>query len=657
MSIASMKIPSQISQHLGQVAENHSTKFHAPPVKKQKAGSSCSLGGDISSRSDNTTAYRRKNHTIEGDLGIKPLSPGPTHTKSIAERAKAAAIVLNRYRIEYKNDWDFPESILHSETQIYKALERGVPIELVIPAFPFKSSNRSKKVLGPLPDEAERLSLLHLNGLCLAIRDSTGSDTFLTIVSDGITYSDILDVSDQEVWSYGQHLRQIAEQNRCHYIRFARICDLVGKDYESQHLDEALYLAKVAEYRSLLEANTPSDFNVLEAITNDPDISKTYKGYKKFLMTERDDRNDRSRSQTERENSAIAKAMIVRGKAFAETIRTKYPGFVRLSIHPSNDTKKVSITMLPQDNKTVMTPWHGAVVRGADGSVSMSHAILIPAMTHEIAYADRRPSYFRERSDVFSWPAMDVIFEYLYPCGILIRPSKPTEAYPLSMVDMKKIRELATTCSPIILRGFSRAKEPQAYLVKEHDCTLPFSGKSNLIQDIESQLRKDLQNNDVVSHCNIVSQAATTSDKGTRNNNFPDNSQLQYFVSGLSCQTRDSDVLFASSTLLARYLPQAYNIQKLEKIKWTYRNQGSTMENIPLITRHPTRNSPCLRWHQNWSKRRTSCGSTDIGIDNGSQSLIALIDSLLLDRRVCLRFPQQEGDVFVFDSLAVLHTL
>lgn len=106
----------------------------------------------------------------------------------------------------------------------------------------------------------------------------------------------------------------MAEQNGCHCIRFSRICDLVGAEHETENLNETLYLARASEYRRLLEAATPSGFDVLEAITNDVDILKTYKGYKKFLMSERDDRADRSRSATERENSGIAKAMIVRGK-------------------------------------------------------------------------------------------------------------------------------------------------------------------------------------------------------------------------------------------------------------------------------------------------------------------------------------------------------
>ncbi|GAW11691.1 hypothetical protein ANO14919_010410 [Xylariales sp. No.14919] len=493
--------------------------------------------------------------TVGPGPSSKALAPVPSSPKPIVERAKAAAVVLNRYRIEYKNDWDFPQSILYSQAQIQKFLERGHPIELVIPAFPFKSSNRSKKVLGPLPDEAERLSLLHLNGLCLAIKDATYCDTFLTIVSD-----DILGVSDQEVWRYGYELRQMAEKNGCRYIRFARIYDLIGPEHEIENLNEELYLSKVSEYRSLLEANAPSSFDVLDAITNDPDISKTYKGYKKFLMSERDDRTNRSRSQTERENSGIAKAMILRGKAFAETVKSKYPDSIRLSIHPSNDTNKVSITMLPQDNEIVMTPWHGAVVRSLDGSVSMSHAILIPAMTHDIVYVDGRPSYFRERSEVFNCPNGDISFEYMYPCGIIIKPTNPTSLYPLSMVDMQKVRTLATTCSPVVLRGFSNTEDCGAFITRAYYGL----GSARAIQEVQ-----DMSNNATkgsimapaeMTHPNMLKMAVVETEHSSDKKKTSDSPHFQCFVSQSAPRSDDDYMLFASSDLFVRYLPQAYNI-------------------------------------------------------------------------------------------------
>lgn len=127
-------------------------------------------------------------------------------------------------------------------------------------------------------------------------------------------FIDLLGVSDQEVWRYGQQLRQMAKDNACDHIRFSRICDLVDAKYAPGELDEELYLERASKYRHLLVANTPSGFNVIDAISNDPDISKTYKGYKKFLKSERDDRNHhRSHSLTEKENAVIAKKMISRG--------------------------------------------------------------------------------------------------------------------------------------------------------------------------------------------------------------------------------------------------------------------------------------------------------------------------------------------------------
>jgi pyoverdine/dityrosine biosynthesis protein Dit1 len=111
---------------------------------------------------------------------------------SISEQANEALKVLNRYRTGYQNDWDLPQSLLDSRERIETYIRRGKPIELVLPAFPFKSSNRTKKVLGPLPDEAERISLLHLSGLCEAIKDATSHRAQLVIVSDGLCYNGTL---------------------------------------------------------------------------------------------------------------------------------------------------------------------------------------------------------------------------------------------------------------------------------------------------------------------------------------------------------------------------------------------------------------------------------------------------------------------------------
>ncbi|KAI1324201.1 Clavaminate synthase-like protein [Xylariaceae sp. FL0255] len=589
----------------------------------------------------------------------------PPPPKTIPEQAQAAVAVLNRYRIEFTNDWDIPESISRAQIQIEAALNRGEPIELVLPAFPFKSSNKTKKVLGPLPDEAERISLLHLNGLCEGIKDVAEVDAFLTIVSDGVVYNDILGVSDEEVWNYGQALREMATALGCHNLRFARLCDLVKSGSSSDALDKESYLAEAETYRNSIQANIPAGFDVLDAIANDTNIVSTYTGYKKFLASERDERPGRSRSQTERENAAIAKSMITRGKAFAETVKQNYGNSVRLSIHPSNDKDKISIKLLPQNNQIPMTPWHGAIVRGVDGSVSMTHALSVPAVTHDVVYKDGRPSYFRERSDVFSWPGMDLTFEYLYPCGIMIKPTNPASGYTLSSVDMQKVRILAETSSPIVLRGFANTKDRRTYIAKAYDLGEIFMWKS-LVTVVKDAANTDPGSSVAFSseampmHFDGIFKVVKVKDEATgKEKKVSDPPRMQYFVSQSAAQPGDGYTLFSSSDLFVKYLPQAYPIEKLERLRWTVDSYGHyhhQISDIPLVVRHPTRDTPCMRWHSPWPKYKTAFGHAEITIDNGSQNVIPLVDGLLYDRRVCLRFSWEEGDVLVSDNMSMLHT-
>ena len=73
--------------------------------------------------------------------------------------------------------------------QVYEQVKAGQPIQMCLPAFPFKSPNTESKVLGRLPDMAEQFALAHLNGLCAAIGDVYPPGAELTIISDGLVYN------------------------------------------------------------------------------------------------------------------------------------------------------------------------------------------------------------------------------------------------------------------------------------------------------------------------------------------------------------------------------------------------------------------------------------------------------------------------------------
>lgn len=180
---------------------------------------------------------------------------------------------------------------------------------------------------------------------------------------------DLLDVSDSEVWTYSQTLRSIAQEMGCSNIQFSRIYELLGSEYSNYTTPtEEEYLHMVPEFRKGLERNLPDGYNVAEEISNNADVTATYRGHKKFPETEHDTKLGRSRA--DKENAEIAKRMLNRGKvscnynwmghtaatdlkanlfkAFAQAIKKRFPVSVRLSIHPSTDFDKSPLRCCPR---------------------------------------------------------------------------------------------------------------------------------------------------------------------------------------------------------------------------------------------------------------------------------------------------------------------
>ena len=305
-------------------------------------------------------------------------------------------------------------------------------------------------------------------------------------------------------------------------------------------------------------------------------------------------------------------------------------------------------------------------MRKVDGTITMMHAHNVPAVSHELIYKKNQPSYFLERSDLFDWNGKDLDFEFLYPTGIIFRPRNPLTKHALCTVDMQKVRFLAEKCSPIVLRGFSETRDRRAFTAKAYDLGEVLPWKSGIIQEVKDEANSDPTSNSVVSnesmpmHYDGMFKLIKVKDELTgKEKEVSDVPRFQYFVSQSVAAPGDGYTLFSSSALFARYLPRAYNIKKLSKIRWTCRSHGffnHIMADLPLIVPHPTTGAPCARWHQPWPRWRTSYGYADISIDNGSQGLIQVVDATLFDRRVCLYFAWEMGDVLVSDNIAMLHT-
>lgn len=114
----------------------------------------------------------------------------PPHTKSVPEICEDIVSVLARYRLVHQNDTNKPwgaKAKFLCQVERFVAKKEAVP--MAIPAFPFKSPNKTTKVIGSLPDKGEEVALMHLQNLSLAIKDVYEPGANVFIVSDGLMYN------------------------------------------------------------------------------------------------------------------------------------------------------------------------------------------------------------------------------------------------------------------------------------------------------------------------------------------------------------------------------------------------------------------------------------------------------------------------------------
>ncbi|CAG8290184.1 unnamed protein product [Penicillium salamii] len=601
------------------------------------------------------------------------LTPSPDSQRTAMDVLR----IVESYGVDFEKtgiSWKGFESFVPI---VLAQIEKQEPIRMILPAFPFKSPNSHDKVLGDLPDFGEELALFHLNGLCQNISAVYAPGAEIYISSDGLVYNDILGVSDETVWNYGEALRNIAVEKELHHVKFIRLFELLEHPWFPSSTPEAaknFYLAHAGCLRrELMFAFGDSTFDAAKAIKTDNDTCLTYRGYIKFLTQDlaHQKRPDMSKRAWQAKIAETARQMIIRGKMFAAAIQKNRKDYVRLSIHESGGEKKLSMSLVPQiRGRLGYTPWHSAVAVGVDGTYSTVHAEDVRD-THDVVYRNGQPYYFRERSSLFDWTedGLSVKFEHLYPSGLVIRPADidNVNAPPsIRAIPMQKVRQMSNTMSPIVLRGFSDTLVEDLYIDKASELgdILPWS--FGIIQKVRDDGRSDKMGNNVTSNEampmhfdgmfkfeDILDPITGEIKKVQRPPGY------QFFTCPATAPKGNGYTLFASSRLFFRYLPYPWSADRLEIITWAMDNNGfwdAKLKNLPLVVKHPVSGLPCMRWHQPWDASKTKFSTCEVKIENDDNILVEIIDRITYDHRVCLRFGWEKGDLLVSDNTAMLHT-
>jgi PAS domain S-box-containing protein len=287
-------------------------------------------------------------------------------------------------------------------------IERQEKVHFVLPAFPFKSNNTEKKVLGKYPDKGEELAMTTLRDFVTSISQVYDKGGKLTIVSDGRVFSDILQVPEDNVTVYNAEIREMIQNGGTvkdleHFFD----CD------DHQHVRE-----KLVQIFSRLD-----DKIIKQRIRDDAEFRKMYLGFSRFVLEDIYSLTDGDKISAKqattpqgeskitsngikRESKKRAKEMMKRNDAYSEMIAALFPLHIRLSIHAhDNSGSKFAVRLIAGDvidkeladqNAHIPTPWHNVVVEDSQGLFKlMKHYRAMSEEAELVYYENGRPSHYK----------------------------------------------------------------------------------------------------------------------------------------------------------------------------------------------------------------------------------------------------------------------
>ncbi|KTC75362.1 pyoverdine biosynthesis protein PvcA [Legionella birminghamensis] len=275
--------------------------------------------------------------------------------------------------------------------RIIAAIKANKPVRFVLPAFPGKSPN-PEKVLGPLPDQAERLSLAFLGNLCQRIKTYYSPGIKIILCSDGRVFSDVVGMRETNVTAY-QHglerlinemsLRDISTFNLDHFYQALNFSEMRGKLMER-------YGNSLDFLKKKIQSGAHSVVNA-----DDQEANRMYRGITRFLFEDSIYAGQtKSRTAIQKESRLKAYEVIRRSNAWSELIAEYFPDAVRLSIHPQScGAAKLGIRLI--GNESWMTPWHGVALETKDGYVLLRRS-KAEALGAKLIYSlDGHPSHYQ----------------------------------------------------------------------------------------------------------------------------------------------------------------------------------------------------------------------------------------------------------------------
>lgn len=275
-------------------------------------------------------------------------------------------------------------------SKIVSAVAQGRPVQFVLPAFPGKSPNPAK-VLGTLPDMAEKRALEFLQHLCDRVKQIYSPGARIVLCSDGRVFSDIVGMRDDDVTAYQRELSRIILKSGLTSISTLDL-DASHKEANFEKMRERL-MEQYGEPLDVLRASIRRGGKSHDCAAGDKDANRLYCGITRFLVEDAMfPGQNRSRTSIQRDCRTRAYAVIQRSNAWSNWIEARFPDGVRLSIHPQTcGAKKLGIRLIEPDGW--LTPWHGVAVE-VGGRFILLKRLQAAELGARLIYSDGRPSHY-----------------------------------------------------------------------------------------------------------------------------------------------------------------------------------------------------------------------------------------------------------------------
>lgn len=275
--------------------------------------------------------------------------------------------------------------------KILSAVNNDMPVTFVLPAFPGKSPN-PEKVLGYLPDQAERLSLHFLGDLCLRIKKYYTPGINIVLCSDGRVFSDVIGMKERHVTAYQVELDRLIEEMSLSYIStFNLDVFYSGLNFVEKRIELMKRYGHSLDYLKRKVRNGGKS----SSDPDDAEANRMYCGITRFLFEDAMHTGQtKSRSAIQKESRVKAYEVIRRSNAWSRSIKEYFPEAVRLSIHPQTcGSKKLGIRLI--GNESWMTPWHGVAVERNNGYVLLKRSQAEALGAKLIYFSDGRGSHYQ----------------------------------------------------------------------------------------------------------------------------------------------------------------------------------------------------------------------------------------------------------------------